>query len=310
MSNDLALWYDTATKQAILEYVAAVTTPDSPDFVLPADRIATFDNDVTLWLEKPMYIQLQHGLRAIGRMAAARPEVRDRQPFRAVYERDMGWLGKVASDYARGDPSGVFTLAAGVTEAYEGITVEAFDADALEFLSTAQDGRFKVPYKQLIYKPMVQLVDYLQSNGFAVWLTSGGGRDFMRAISEEVYDIPRSMTIGSSITFEYAEDEQGVAQLMRTRQIEQPVDDGAGKPVHIHRAIGRRPIMAGGNSDGDIHMLKYAKGHAGLTLSLLVHHDDDDREYAYDEGAEKALQLAPGQGWVVVSMKNDWKTVF
>ena len=157
---------------------------------------------------------------------------------------------------------------------------------------------------------MVDLVHYLQGNGFQVYLTSGGERDFMRAVCEEIYDIPRAMAIGSSVTFQYAEDAQGVAQVMRTKDIEQPIDDGPGKPPHIHRAIGRRPIMAAGNSDGDIHMLKYAGGREALTLSLLVHHDDAEREYAYDGGAEKALQLAAEEGWTVASMKDDWKTVF
>ena len=157
---------------------------------------------------------------------------------------------------------------------------------------------------------MVELVHYLQDNGFQAYITSGGGRDFMRAVCEEIYNIPRSMVIGSSVTFEYSEDAQGVAQVVRTRDLEQPIADGPGKPPHIHRAIGRRPVMAAGNSDGDIHMLKYAVGHKGPTLGLLVHHDDAEREYAYDGGAEKALQLAAKEGWVVVSMKNDWTTVF
>lgn len=310
MSTQLKSWNDGPAKRAIVDFVARVTTAGGPDFIPGADRIATFDNDGTLWLEKPMYIQLQHGLRAIGKMAAEQPDVRDRQPFRAVHENDMVWLGKVAADFAKGDPSGFFTLAAGIAEACAGTTTEAFEADAREFLSNAQDARFKMPYKQLVYKPMVELVRYLQDNGFQVYLTSAGGRDFMRAVSEEIYGIPRSMTIGSSVATQYADDEQGVAQVMRTKQIEQPVADGPGKPPHIHRAIGRRPIMAAGNSDGDIHMLKYAKGRTGLSLALLVHHDDVDREYAYDGGTEKALQLAPHEGWIVVSMKKDWKTVF
>jgi phosphoglycolate phosphatase-like HAD superfamily hydrolase len=310
MSTPLSFWNDTPTRQAIMDFVAAVTAPGGSDFVPPAERIATFDNDGTLWLEKPMYIQLQHGLHAIGKSAAEKPELRDRQPFKAVYEKDMAWLGKVAADFAQGDPSGVFVLVAGLAEVFEGMTVEAFEADALEFLSNAQDARFKMPYKQLTYKPMVELVHYLQDNGFQVYITSGGGRDFMRAVCEEVYGIPRSMTIGSSVTFQFGEDAQGTAQVLRTKDIEQPIDDGPGKPPHIHRAIGRRPVMAAGNSNGDIHMLQYAWGHEGLTLALLVHHDDPEREYAYDGGAEKALQLAPQAGWIVVSMKNDWKTVF
>ena len=310
MPERLSLWNDTPTRQAILNFVAAITTPGGSDFIPPAERIATFDNDGTLWLEKPLYIQLQHGLHAIARMAAEKPELRDRQPFKAVYEKDMAWLGKVAADFARGDPSGVFTIVSGLTEVFAGMTLEAFEADVLDFLNNAQDARFKKPYKLLTYQPMVELIRTLQGNGFQVYITTGGGRDFVRAVCEEIYNIPRSMTIGSSVTFQYGEDAQGVAQVLRTQELEQPIDDGPGKPVHIHRAIGRRPIVAAGNSNGDIHMLKYAAGHTGLTLSLLVRHDDPEREYAYDDGAEKALQLAPKEGWIVVNMKNDWKTVF
>ncbi len=310
MSDQLESWRDGAAKRAIVDFVTRVTTSNGPDYVPPSKRVATFDNDGTLWLEKPLYIQLQHGLRAIGKAAAEKPELRSRQPFKAVYEKDIAWLGKAAADYAKGDMSGVLTLVAGLAEVLEGITAEAFDADVLEFLTQAQDARFKKPYKLLTYQPMVELVHYLQDNGFQVYITSGGGRDFIRAVCEEIYGIPRAMTIGSSVTFTYAEDAQGVAQVMRTKEIEQPIDDGPGKPQHIHRAIGRRPIMAAGNSDGDIHMLKYARGHTGSTLALLVHHDDAEREYAYDGGSEKALQLAPKEGWIIVSMKDDWKTVF
>ena len=310
MPTDLVSWNDGAAKSAILDFVAKVITASSPTFVPPAERIATFDNDGTLWLEKPLYIQLQHGLRAIGKLAAEKPDVRDRQPFKAVHEKDTAWLGQVAADYSKGDPSGVFTLAAGIAEACARTTVEEFEADALVFLSTTQDPRFDLPYKQLTYQPMVELVHYLQDNGFQVHLVSGGGRDFMRAVCEEIYGIPRSLAIGSSVATTYAEDAQGVAQVMRTKEIELPIDDGPGKPLHIHRAIGRRPIMAAGNADGDIHMLKYAGGHKGPTLGLLVHHDDAEREYAYDGGAERALRSAPEEGWIVVSMKDDWKMVF
>ena len=179
MPAPLETWNDGAAKSAVLDFVTKVTTAGGPDFVPPAERIATFDNDGTLWLEKPLYIQLQHGLRAIGKAAAEKPELRDRQPFKAVYEKDMAWLGKAAADYAKGDPSGVFILVSGLTEGLEGITVEAFEADVLDFLSNAQDARFKQPYKQLTYKPMVELVHHLQANGFQVYITSGGGRDFM-----------------------------------------------------------------------------------------------------------------------------------
>jgi len=310
MSEGLSLWKDTPTRQAILDFIARITAQESPDFIPPTERIANFDNDGTLWLEKPLYIQLQFGLRAIGKMAVEKPELRERQPFKAVYEKDMAWLGKAAADYAKGDMSGIMTLGAGYLEAFDGISVEAFEAAAREFLNNAQDARFQKPYKLLTYQPMVELVHTLQENDFQVFITTGGGRDFVRAVCEEIYNIPRSMTIGSSVTFQYAEDAQGVAQVLRTKEAEQPIDDGPGKPPHIHRTIGRRPIMAAGNSNGDIHMLKYTVGHKGLTLGLLVHHDDPEREYAYDEGAEKALQLALKEGWIVVSMRDDWKTVF
>lgn len=310
MNGPLSSWNDTETIHTIRKFVESVTNPSSPGFIPPIERIATFDNDGTLWIEKPLYIQFQHGLHAISKMVAEKPELRDRQPFKAVYEKDMAWLGNVAADYAKGDQSGVITLVSGFTEAFEGISIEAFEADALEFLSSTQDARFKKPYKFLTYQPMVQLVHFLQDNDFQVYITSGGGRDFMRAVCEEIYNIPRSMTIGSSVTFEYGEDDQGIAQVMRTKEVEMPIDDGPGKPVHIHRAIGRRPIMAAGNSDGDIHMLKYVKGHKRLSLPLLVHHDDAEREYAYDGGAEIALQFAAKKNWIIVSMKNDWKTIF
>jgi phosphoglycolate phosphatase-like HAD superfamily hydrolase len=310
MNDYLPLWNDTRTKRAILAFIQAVSEPGSADFVPPVERIATFDNDGTLWLEKPLYIQLQHGLHAIGKMAAEKPEVRDRQPFKAVYEKDMAWLGKVGQDFARGDLAGVMTLASGFAEAFDGVAAEVFEADVLQFLSHAQDARFQRPYKQMTYQPMVELIHALQDNGFQVYITTGGGRDFVRAVCEEIYGIPRAMVIGSSVMFRYGEDAGGVAQVLRTRDFEQPIDDGPGKPVHIHRAIGRRPIMAVGNSDGDVHMLKYAAGRPGLTLGLLVHHDDAGREYAYDDGAEKALQLAAREEWLVVSMKDDWRTVF
>ena len=179
-----------------------------------------------------------------------------------------------------------------------------------QFLSNAQDARLNKPYKLLTYQPMKELVLALQESGFQVYITTGGGRDFVRAVCEEIYNIPRSMTIGSSVTFEFKLDSQGAAQVLRTKELELPIDDGPGKPPHIHRAIGRRPVLAAGNSDGDIAMLQYAGGREGQALRLLVHHDDPVREYAYDEGAETALQLAAKDGWLVVSMKEDWKTVF
>jgi phosphoglycolate phosphatase-like HAD superfamily hydrolase len=310
MNGLLPSWNDTGTKQNILSFIQAVTTPGGKSFVPPADRIATFDNDGTLWLEKPLYIQMQFVLGVIGKLAAEKPELHDRQPFKAVRERDMAWLGGIATDYEKGDPGKLITLMSSYVDAFAGLTVEAFEASVLKFLNDTQHPRFQRPYKRMTYQPMVELIHALQENGFQVYITTGGGRDFVRAVCEEIYNIPRSMTLGSSVTFQYALDARGVAQVLRTKELEQPVDDGPGKPPHIHRAIGRRPVLAAGNSNGDIHMLKYAIGHEGLALGLLVHHDDPEREYAYDSGAEAALQMAAGEGWCVISMKNDWKTVF
>ena len=310
MKTALPSWNDNNTKESILSFIQTVTDPESASFVPLLKRIATFDNDGTLWLEKPLFIQLQFGLRAIYKLAAEKPELRERQPFNAVYEKDMLWLGKVSSDYAKGDMQGVMALGSGYLEAFDGISVEEFEQAALEFLNNSLDAHFKKPYKLLTYQPMVELVHTLQENGFRVFITTGGGRDFVCAVCEEIYNIPSYMTIGSSVAFEYKEDTLGIAQVLHTKETELPIDDGPGKPPHIHRSIGRRPIMAAGNSNGDIHMLKYTGGTKGLSLGLLVHHDDPAREYAYDVGAEIALQLAPKEGWIIVSMKNDWKRIF
>ncbi len=310
MRDPLASWNDGGAKSAIVDFVADVTAAGGTSFVPPAERIATLDNDGTLWLEKPMYIQLQHGIRAIGRMAAEKPEVRGRQPFKAVHERDMAWLASVAAEYLEGEPGKAMILAGGLAEAFDGMSVDDFFADAADFLSNTRDERFGAPYKQLTFKPMVELVRYLQASGFQVYIASGGGRDFVRAVSEEIYNIPRSMVIGSDVVTGCVVDPDGVTRVVHTKQVEMPIDDGPGKPPHIHRAIGRCPIMAAGNSNGDIQMLEYASGHQGATLGLLVRHDDAEREYAYDGGSEKALALAADEGWTVVSMKDDWKTIF
>jgi len=308
--ENLSLWNDTSTKSAIVGYVHAVTDPNNTKFVPEAERVATFDNDGTLWLEKPLYMQLHHLIRQIGIVAASNPAVRIKQPFKAVYENDQAWFKEAAAGISKGDLTKAMSIVAGAAEAFEGMTIEEFNANAYDFLTDTRDARFNVPYKQLTYKPMVELIHYLQKNGFAVYITSGGGRDFMRSVSEEIYSIPRQNVIGSDIEYEYKIDSQGKAQVVRTTKVEQPIDNESGKPIHIGRTISRRPIFAAGNSDGDIEMLQYTKGHIGLSLCMLVHHDDADREYAYDEGAEQALERALGNGWVIVSMKNDWKQIF
>ena len=308
--DNLSLWNDTPTKSAIVGYVHAVTDPNNAKFVPEVERVATFDNDGTLWLEKPLYMQLHHLIRQIALVAASNPAVRTKQPFKAVYENDQAWFKEAAAGVSKGDLTRAMSIIAGAAEAFEGMTIDEFNSNARDFLTNTKDARFNVPYKQLTYKPMVELIHYLQNNEFAVYITSGGGRDFMRSVSEEIYSTPRQNVIGSDIEYAYEIDTRSRAQVVRTVKVEQPIDNESGKPIHIGRTISRRPIFAAGNSDGDIEMLQYAKSHTGLSLGVLVHHDDADREYAYDEGAEEALERAVGNGWVVVSMKNDWKQIF
>ena len=289
-SATLSAWNDRPAKTAILEFVESVTTPGD-SFVPTAERIATFDNDGTLWCEKPMYVQADFILRRFQEMVRENPQLAEEQPFKAVVEHDTAWFADI---YAH-----VPELIKGVTEAFEGITVEDFEAAAREFFASATHPTLAVPYTQTAYRPMVELIRFLEAADFQVYLCSGGGRDFVRTISEQVYGLPRDRVIGSATTLEYRDGD-----LYRTAGVEQPIDDGPGKPVHIWTRTGRKPLLAGGNADGDVAMLETAR------FALLVHHDDAEREFAYDEGAEKALAAAKAQGWTVVSVREDFNTVF
>ena len=286
----LPSWNEGLARTAILEFVKSVSTPGG-SFVPPAERIATFDNDGTLWCEKPLYVQADFIFRRFLEMVRENPELANEQPYKAVVEGDKAWLADV---YAH-----VPELVKGVTEAFGGITTETFEAAAREFFASAAHPTLGVPYVQTTYRPMVELVHLLEGNEFTVYICSGGGRDFVRAVSEEIYGVPRHQVIGSATTIEYRDGD-----LYRTAGVEQPIDDGPGKPVHIWTRTGRKPLLAAGNSDGDIAMLETAR------FGLLLHHDESAREFAYDEGAEKALAAAKVRGWTVVSMKEDFKTVF
>jgi phosphoserine phosphatase len=290
--NDVLLpgWNDGPAKRAVLEFVRAATTPGDA-FVPPAERIAALDNDGTLWCEKPLYMQADFLFRRFREMVREDPSRAAEQPYKALVEGDKAWLADV---YAH-----VPELVASVTEAYEGITTEAFDAAAREFFASATHPTLGVPYTRLAYRPMLELIDLLGASDFAVYICSAGGRDFVRAVCEEVYGLSRDRVIGSATTLEYRDGD-----LYRTAGLEQPVDDGPGKVVHIWARTGRKPLLAGGNADGDVAMLETAR------FALLVHHDDAEREFAYDAGAEKALAAAKAQGWTVVSVKEDFKTVF
>jgi phosphoserine phosphatase len=241
-------------------------------------------------------------------MAEATPELRDRQPWKAAYERDYGWLGALMVEHYAGDDSNVKILAGGILAAYDGISVEDFEAQADEFLHSAQHPTLGRGYLECSYKPMVELLAYLAANGFSNYIASGGGRDFMRPISEEVYGIPRERVIGSASALAYTDDEHGGTITHKAEA--DYLDDGPQKPIRIWSRTGRRPLVAAGNSNGDVPMLQFTKHDDKASLRLLVLHDDAEREFDYASGAEQALEQAGKDGWTVVSIKDDWATVF
>mgnify|MGYP003288106856 CR=1 FL=1 len=306
--DPLGSWREGASKQAILDFVQRVTTEGGTDAVPPQERVAVFDNDGTLWCEKPTPIQLDFILRRLVAMAEQDPELRTRQPWQAAYTKDYRWLIQALVKHYHGDDSDLPVLAAGILQAFAGITVEDFEAQADTFLRSAQHPTLGRGYLACAYTPMVELLGYLEANGFANYIASGGGRDFMRPISQEVYGIPRQRVIGSSASLAY-EPGEGGGRIVRKPEVD-VFDDGPAKPVRIWSRVGRRPLLAAGNSNGDIPMLAFAEQPGRPGLRLLVLHDDPAREFDYIVGAEQALQLASTRGWTVVSIKDDWATVF
>jgi len=301
-------WRAGSTRQAIQEFVQRVTGEGSPDFVPPPERVAVFDNDGTLWCEKPMPIQLDFILRRLAAMADQDPELRTRQPWQAAYTRDYGWLGQVITRHYQGDDRELPVLAAGILQAFANITVEDFEGQADAFLRSGQHPTLGRGYLACAYRPMVELLGYLEANGFANYIASGGGRDFMRPISQEVYGVPRQRVIGSSTSLAW-EPGEGGGRIIRKPEAD-VLDDGPEKPVRIWSRVGRRPILAAGNSNGDLPMLQFAELPGRPGLRLLVLHDDPEREFDYTAGAERALEEAERRGWTVVSVKRDWATVF
>jgi phosphoglycolate phosphatase-like HAD superfamily hydrolase len=300
----LASWRDGAARQAVVEFVERTVAGAVP----VEDRVAVFDNDGTLWCEKPLPIQADFILRRLFEMAEADPELRDRQPWKAAYERDYGWLGAVLAEHYAGDDTNVRTLLAGVLAAHSGISVDDFEAQAGSFLRTAQHPTLGRGYLECAYAPMVELLGYLEANGFSNYIASGGGRDFMRPISQELYGIPRDRVIGSATALEYASGHDG-GTIMRKAEADY-LDDGPQKPIRIWSRVGRRPLLAAGNSNGDIPMLDFTRHPDKPSLRLLVLHDDAEREFDYTSGAERALEKADTSGWTVVSIRKDWGTVF
>lgn len=301
--DPLPSWNDGETKSAIIAFVKSVTTEGSADFVDAGDRIATFDNDGTLWVEQPMYTQLAFAFDRVKDMAKDHPEWKTTQPFQAVLEGDTKAL-------AAAGEKGLLEI---VAATHSGMSTDAFEKLTQDWLSTARHPKFDKPYTQLVYQPMLELLGYLQDNDFKTFIVSGGGIEFMRPWTEEVYAIPPAQVVGSSITTEFKMvDDKPV--LLRTDKIDF-IDDGPGKPVGINSHIGNRPIAAFGNSDGDLQMLQYTCLADGPGFCLYVHHTDAEREYAYDRDStfgklDKGLDAAATHGWTVVDMSRDWKTVF
>ena len=302
-ADPLPSWRDGARKRALLEFVAAVAAEGGREFVPPPDRVAVFDNDGTLWVEQPIYTQLFFILDRMRALAPQHPEWQQDPLLRAASAGDMHGV-------AAGGMEGLLKLA-GAAQA--GNTPEQFQRIASEWLRTARDGRWGRPYTALVYQPMLEVLALLRARGFTTFIVSGGGVEFVRAFVEEVYGIPPHQVIGSSFALRPGEEEGRVA-LTREPRIDF-VDDGPGKPVGIARQIGRRPIAAFGNSDGDWHMLRYTTEGPGRRLGMIVRHDDAEREYAYDRDSHvgrlaRALDEAPQRGWQVISLRDGWSRVF
>src|SRR5436190_3893461 len=304
----LESWNDTETTSAVVDFVERVTCEGGPDYVPPPERIAVFDNDGTLWSEKPMPIELGFILQRLAEMCETDSSLHDRQPWKAAREKDFAWLGEAVSKHYHGDDSDVKLLMGGMLRAFAGMTVEDYEAAADAFLRGGRHPTTGRPFRECVYQPMIELLRYLEANGFTTFLVSGGDRDFMRPVTDDLYGIPSERVIGSSSALRYQADDNG-GSLAYLAELE-AFDDGPVKPVRIWSRTGRRPILAGGNSNGDIPMLRYAGGPSRPGLRLLLLHDDEEREFDYTAGAEKSLELAKAEGWTVISIKKDWRAVF
>ncbi|WP_037143535.1 HAD family hydrolase [Rhizobium sullae] len=302
-ADDLPSWNDGATKQSILDFVAAVTSAGGTDYVGPDERVAVFDNDGTLWGEQPMYVQLAFAFDRIKALAPDHPEWKDTEPFKSVL------AGDVAGVAASGEKGLVQLIGA----SHAGMTSDDFTKIASDWIGAAKHPKTGKSYTEMVYQPMLELVSYLKANDFKVFIVSGGGIEFMRPWTQRVYGIEPENVVGSSIKSRY-EMTNGKPAIVRLPEIDF-VDDGPGKPVGIYTHIGRHPIAAFGNSDGDFQMLEWTTSRPGRSFGLIVHHDDAEREYAYDRQShigrlDKGLDEGPKRGWTIASMKSDWKQVY
>jgi hypothetical protein len=301
--DPLPSWHDSASKSAIMRFVKVVITPDSPGYVAPEARIAVFDNDGTLWPEQPMYVQLAFALDRVRELAPARPEWKQQQPFKAVLEGDLETV-------LAGGEHALLEL---VMATHAGTTTDEFAQIVENWLAGARHPDTGLAYTDMVYQPMLEVLEYLRTSGFKTYLVSGGGIEFMRPWAERVYGIPPEQVIGSSIRTRF-EMRDEIPVLVRLPEINF-IDDKAGKPVGIHQHIGRRPIAAFGNSDGDLQMLQWTDAGDGARLCLLVRHTDAEREWAYDRKSpigrlDMALDAAAAKDWTVVDMKWDWKVIY
>ena len=301
--DPLPSWNDTTPKKAIVAFVEKVTKEGSPDFVPPNERIATFDNDGTLWAEQPMYFQFLFAMDRIKALAPQHPEWKTKEPFKSVLAGDAKGL------LASGE-KGLLEIMA---RTHAGMTTAEFDQIAREWFKTARHPRFNRSYNQMVYQPMLELLAYLQANEFKTFIVSGGGVEFMRAFAPDTYGIPPDQIVGSMGKLKY-EMQNGKPALIKLPQV-LFIDDKAGKPEGIQSFIGQRPIFAFGNSDGDQQMLEWTAAGGGARFMGLVHHDDAEREWAYDRKSrigtlDKAWDEAIAKGWIVMSMKDDWNTIF
>jgi len=302
-AEPLSSWNKGPARKAILEFVAAVTDENGNDYVAPAERIAVFDNDGTLWVEYPMYTQVLFAFERVKELAPQHPEWKTTQPFKALLEGDMKTVGA----------AGMKGLMEIVMATHSGMTAAEFEQEVSTWLATTKQKKFDRLYTELVYQPQLELLDYLRANGFKTFIVSGGGIAFMRDFSEKTYGIPPEQVVGSGVVTEF-QKKDGKPALVRMPKLDFN-NDKAGKPVGIYNHIGRRPILAFGNSDSDMQMVEYAMAGEGRRLGLFVHHTDADREYAYDRKShvgtlDKALDQADANGWIIVDMKKDWNKVF
>jgi phosphoglycolate phosphatase-like HAD superfamily hydrolase len=302
--DPLPSWNAGSAKTAIIDFVAKVTTAGGPDFVAPAERIATFDNDGTLWTEMPVYFQVAFALDRVKAMAPQHPEWKTLEPFKSVLENDRAALAALGE-------KGLLEI---IEATHAGLTTAEFAQAVTDWITTARHPRFHRLYTDLVYQPMLELMTHLRANGFKTYIVSGGGIEFMRPWTDRIYGIPPEQVVGSSGVTKYEMRPDGVPVLIKEPKVEF-VDDGPGKPVGINRFIGRRPILAFGNSDGDQQMLEWTAAGSGARFMGIVHHTDAVREYAYDRHSEigrldKAWDEAIRRKWIVVDMKNDWNTIY